>query len=272
MTPRPEIRIAITREVSRSIARCELTHHARSPIDVERARAEHAAYERALTDAGCRVERLPEAPDLPDAVFVEDTAVVLDRLAILTRPGAVSRRAEVDAVGRALAPHRPLVRLRAPATLDGGDVLVAGRCMFVGRSRRTNAAGLAQLREATADHVDRLIPVEVERCLHLKSAVTSVGDDLLLIDRAWVDPDPFRGFRLVEVDPSESGGGNALRIGDRVVYSEAYPRTRERLERAGVHVVAVPASELAKAEGGVTCCSVIVEHYRRGGGRSSGSR
>ena len=97
------MRIAITREVSPSIGRCELTHLARQPIDVDLARAQHRAYEVALAALGCEVHSLPAAPDLPDSVFVEDTAVVVDEVAIITRPGATSRRPEVPAVADALA-------------------------------------------------------------------------------------------------------------------------------------------------------------------------
>ena len=80
--------VAVTRAVSADFARCELTHLAREPIDVDRARRQHAAYEEALRELGCVVERLPELPGHPDCVFVEDTAVVLPHVAILCRPGA----------------------------------------------------------------------------------------------------------------------------------------------------------------------------------------
>ena len=142
--------IALTRGVSPSIVRCELTHLAREPIDVGLAREQHRAYEDALTRLGCSVQRVPGGADLPDGVFIEDTAVVLPELAIIARPGAVSRRPEVDAVAAALTPLRDLVRIEEPATLDGGDVLVVGTHVFVGRSSRTNDAGVEQLRHALA--------------------------------------------------------------------------------------------------------------------------
>ena len=133
--------IAITRPVSASLAHCELTHLAREPIDVPRARAQHAAYERLLGSLGASLVRVGPAPDLPDAVFIEDTAVVLDELAVVTRPGAASRRPETDAVASVLASYRPLRTMTAPATLDGGDVLRLGRTLYVGRSAaRANPA------------------------------------------------------------------------------------------------------------------------------------
>jgi dimethylargininase len=92
---------------------------------------------------GARVERVEAAPDLPDSVFIEDTAVVVDEIAVLMRPGASSRRPEVDAVAAALGRYRPLQSIVAPGTMDGGDVLRAGRRVFVGLSlgRTTTLCG-----------------------------------------------------------------------------------------------------------------------------------
>lgn len=250
---------ALTRAVSPSIARCELTHVGRVPIDLPRAEAQHAAYEDALRELGCRVVRVPGAPDLPDAVFVEDTAIVLDEVAILTRPGAASRRPETEAVAGVLAGCRPLRRIVEPGTLEGGDVLRAGRTLFVGRSSRTNADGLAQLREHAAGFGYRVVPVEVRQCLHLKSAVTLVAPDCYLVQPGWVARAPFEAGAVVEVDPREPFAANALLVGGAVIYPRAFPRTRERLEKAGVRVATVDVSELQKAEGAVTCCSVILE-------------
>ncbi|MBI3504301.1 MAG: dimethylargininase [Proteobacteria bacterium] len=258
MTPLPRP-VALTRAVSPSIVRCELTHLEREPIDVDRDRAQHADYEALLERLGCEVRRVPPLPEHPDAVFIEDTAVVLPALAIVTRPGAASRRAEVEAVAEALAPLRALARITAPGTLDGGDVLRTGRTLFVGRTGRTNDEGIAQLAAFATPHGFTVRPVEVTGCLHLKSAVTEVADGTLLLNPAWVHPSTFEGWRLIEVDPSEPMGANAVRAGGAIVYGEAYPRTRERLERAGLIVHTVDASEVAKAEGAVTCCSVLVE-------------
>lgn len=250
-------RIALTRDISPALRDCELTHLAREPIDVERARRQHDAYERALAGLGCAVRRLPAGPEMPDSVFIEDVAVVLDEVAVITRPGAESRRAETPAVANALAAYRPLLRIEAPGTLDGGDVLVADRTVFVGRSARTNDAGIEQLRGALADFGYAVRAVAVDGCLHLKTAVTCVGDGRLLINRDWIPAEAFAGWELIDVDPGEPFAANALRIGGRIVYPDAFPRTRARLEARGVDIVPVPADELAKAEGGVTCCSLV---------------
>ncbi len=250
--------IAITRAVSASINHCELTHAARTPIDVGRAREQHRAYESCLASLGCEIRQIPQDDRYPDAVFIEDTAIVLDELAILTRPGAESRRGEVDAVADVLREYRMLVRIDEPATLDGGDVLQIDRVLYVGHTPRTNSRGIDNLRELVEPHGYRVEAVTVDGCLHLKSAVTRVAADALLMNRDWVSAAQFKDWRIVDVDESEPAAANALRIGDSVVFPEELARTRRKLEAEGIDVRPVPASELALAEGGVTCCSLIL--------------
>ncbi|HET9984126.1 MAG TPA: N(G),N(G)-dimethylarginine dimethylaminohydrolase [Longimicrobiales bacterium] len=253
------MRIALTRAVSPEIARCELTHLDREPIDLARAAEQHAAYEHALWELGCEVRRVRPAPELPDAVFVEDAAVVLDEIAIITRPGAESRRPETAAVADALREYRPIRAIEAPGTLDGGDVLRIGRTLWVGASSRTNADGIAQLRELLRPFGYRVEGVAVEGALHLKTAATLVAPDLLLVNPAWLPATALDGMARVAVDPAEPFGANALLVGTRALYPAAFPRTLERLQRHGAAVLTVDASELAKAEGGVTCCCIVFE-------------
>jgi dimethylargininase len=249
--------VALTRAVGPRLAQCELTHVAREPIDVARAAAQHAAYEECLRGLGCDVRALPPAPDHPDAVFVEDTAVVLDEVAVLTRPGAPSRRGEVDSVAHALAAFRPLHYVGAPGTLDGGDVLVVGRAVFVGLSSRTNAEGAAELARVLEPQGYTVSTLAVSSCLHLKSAATAVAPGVVLVNPALVDAGAFRAFERIDVDPAEPLAANALSVGGPLVYAEAFPRTRERLQNRGLAVHTVDMSELAKAEAAVTCCSLV---------------
>jgi dimethylargininase len=253
------MRIAITRAVSPGIGKCQLTHVERAGIDVAVASAQHREYERCLSALGCKVRTLPADPDLPDSVFVEDAAVVLDEVAVIARPGAESRRAETGTVAGALRPHRALAAIGGPGTLDGGDVLVVGRTVYVGLSGRTNANGFEQFRGIVEPLGYAVSPVPVTGCLHLKSAVTRVAPDRLLINRRWIDPENFRGLSLLDVDPAEPFAANALLVGETVVFPAAFPRTRGAMERTGIRVTAVDVSEIAKAEGGVTCCSLIFE-------------
>lgn len=250
--------IAVTRDVSASLGDCELSYVSRSRIDVARAVAQHHDYRQALESLGCKVISLAAQDSLPDAVFVEDMAIVLDEIAVMTRSGAKSRRAESPSAAEALAPYRQtILSMSAPATLDGGDVMRVGRTLYVGQSERSNAAGIAQLGELVSDYGYEVKPVPISGCLHLKSAVTQVADRGLLLQPEWVDADAFAGFTIIEVDPSEAHAANALRIGDGLVYPANFPRTRERLRSAGIAVTSVDVSELQKAEGATTCCSLV---------------
>jgi dimethylargininase len=250
--------VAITREISPSITRCELTHFGRTPIDIAVARRQHAAYEQCLSRLGCAVVRLEAGDDLPDSVFIEDTAVVFDEVAVIARPGAESRRGETGAVAAALARYRSVVAIEEPGTLDGGDVLVVGKQVFVGLSGRTNREGVARFAEAVEPFGYSVHPVEVGACLHLKSAVTSLAENLLLVNPDWVDESRFAAFETIAVAKSEPGAANALTIGGEIVFPRGFPLTRDRLESRGLRVHTVDADELAKAEGAVTCCSLIL--------------
>jgi len=249
--------MALTREITSALCHCEITCIAREPINMQRARAEHRAYEQCLESLGCMVRRISAEPAQADSVFIEDCAVVLEELAIITRPGAESRRAETTGVEQALRDYRPIGRIEPPGTMDGGDVMRVGQRLFVGRSSRTNEAGIEQLRSMVQPFGYEVIAVSVHGCLHLKSAVCLIGDDLLLANRAWVDLTAFGTLRALEVHPSEPHAANALRVGDAVVHSAGYPRTAERMIERGLHVVPVIATEIAKAEGAVSCCSLL---------------
>jgi dimethylargininase len=250
--------IALTRAVSPRLADCQLTHLARQPLDVSAAEREHAAYESLLAGLGAQLRRLPAAPELPDAVFVEDTAVVLDDVAVVTRPGAASRRPETASTAAVLAAYRPLVAIEAPGTLDGGDVLAIGRRIYVGRSSRSSDAGIAQLGELLEPRGYEVVPVPFDGCLHLKSCVTRVAEGLVLHNPHWVDAGVFAGCRALTVDPAEPHAANALALGGVVIHPAHFPRTRARLEAEGLRVAPVAMAELAKAEAGVTCCSLIL--------------
>lgn len=249
--------IAITRDVSPSLGDCQLTHVARTPIDVARADAQHRAYQRTLASLGCRVLTLEAEPSMPDAVFVEDVALVFDEVAVMTRPGAESRRGEGASVAELLARYRTLRGIEAPGTIDGGDVLRVGRTVYVGESARSNAAGVTQLQALIGEFGYHVKPVPIRGCLHLKSAVTAVRDDTLLLQPAWIDAASFPGFSIIEVDPEEEHAANILRIGGTAVMPACFPRTAQRLRDAGIDVVTVDVSELQKAEGATTCCSLV---------------
>lgn len=250
---------AITREISPRFAECEITHIERTLIDVDVARAQHHAYVNALRELGCEVIELPAEPDLPDSVFVEDAAFVLPEVAVITRPGADSRKPETMSIIQALSPLVKLVHVREPGTVDGGDVLVLGKKIYVGLSTRSNQEAIDQLNEMLREHGYSVRGVVLRDCLHLKSAVSRVDDRTLLINSNWVDPSCFENFELIEVAPSEPHAANCLPIKDSIIFPTAFPKTRAKLAEKGYKIVAVDVSELAKAEGAVTCCSLIIE-------------
>jgi dimethylargininase len=253
------VKIAITRPVSPALDRCELSFVDRNPIDIGLAISQHRSYLNALIACGCAIRELAVESDLPDSVFVGDTAVVLDEVAVITRPGAESRRAEVQSMASMLGQYRELVRIAAPATLDGGDVLRIGRTLYVGESARSNAAAIEQLRNVLGRFGYRVQGVPLRGCLHLKTAVTLVAPGLLLANPEFVEAEVFDGMQSVAVDPSEPHAANALRVEEQVIYPQSCPRTAERLKARGLNIVTVDMSETEKAEGGVTCCSVIFE-------------
>ena len=253
------MRIAITRKVSPSIERCELTHLERETINVNFANEQHSRYEECLAELGCEVRSLPAEPDLPDSVFVEDTAIVVEELAVLTRPGAESRRPEISGIAKVLGDYRRLAYIVEPGTIDGGDVLILDHDVYIGQSGRTNEEGVRQVRAILAPMGYMVTAVPVKACLHLKSAVGRVAPDILLINRRWVNSTVFGHMKFIDVDPAESGAAGALLIGDTVVYPARFERTRERLSLEGIKTVVVNLSELAKAEAGVTCSSIVFE-------------
>lgn len=250
--------VAITREISPRFTECELTHIERTPIDLDLARAQHHAYVKLLQERGCSVVELPAEPDLPDSVFVEDTAFILPEVGVITRPGADSRKPETESIIPVLVPLIKLIRVREPATVDGGDVLVLGKRIYVGLSTRSNTEAINQLNEMLCDYGYSVKGVELHDCLHLKSAVTRVDDQTLLINKNWVDSRYFADFDLIEVDPSEPHAANCLSIRGLIIFPTAFPKTGTRLEDRGYNLATVDVSELAKAEGAVTCCSLII--------------
>jgi dimethylargininase len=251
--------VAITRSPGPELARCELTHLDRAPIDIPRALEQHRLYRAALRAAGATLIELAADPAHPDGVFVEDTAVVLKEIAVIARPKPHSRRGETLSVEEALRPFRPIARLPEDAFVEGGDVLCLGRTLFVGLSSRTGEAGVRALDAVVGPFGYRVVPVRVAGCLHLKSAVCALDRETVLVNRAWLDARALEGSRLVDLPPDEPGGANVLRLNGSVAVSTAFPRTLETVRALGYPVVPLDVSELHKAESGLTCMSLLFE-------------
>lgn len=249
--------VAVTRELTAAIGNCELTFLHRSAIDFAHAQQQHRDYQSALSSLGCEVVVVPAPPGLADSVFIEDTALVLDDIAVMLRPGVASRQPEVAGVAEVLQQYKPLKAIEPPGTIDGGDLLRVGNRIFAGLSTRSNQSGIQQLRDIVSDFGMTVETVETTKCLHLKSAVSEVAPGTLLINTDWISSSAFKDFELIPVDKEETHAANALRIGKNLIYPSSFPRTMDVLVNRGIDVVPVDLTELQKAEGAVTCCSLI---------------
>jgi dimethylargininase len=250
---------ALTRQVSPTFADCELTFLDRQPIDVRKAIEQHRAYEACLIELGANVISLSADPRFPDGVFIEDPAIVLDEVAVITRPGAESRRGETESIAQALAPFRELRYIQAPGALEGGDVVHVGKTLYVGLSQRTNREGISQLAALLEPFGYRVVAVEVNGCLHLKSGACWAGGDMILANRQWINASVFRDFRIVEVADDEPSAADVLPIGGKLLVPANFVHTSEILKGMGVNVRNIDVSELQKAEAGVTCMSLLFE-------------
>ena len=248
--------LAFVRGVSATFDRALCAVAPEPPIDVALARAQHAAYVDGLGWLGYRVATIAGDDAFPDGCFVEDTAVVADGAALVTRSAALERRGEAAGVAEALALHLRVHRMDAPATLDGGDVLLLGRQLFVGRSARTNDAGIARLADVFMPLGFEVVPVPVGRLLHLKCACSPLGEDRVLCAEGALPLRTFGAAQLISVPATEAYAANAVARADRVLVSAGHPRTRGALEAAGFSVRALDTTEVRKADGALTCLSL----------------
>jgi dimethylargininase len=248
---------ALTHVPSPNMGACQLTYVPRTPIDHGLALRQHEEYCRMLRECGVEVRTLDVNREHPDCAFIEDAAVVLDEAAILALPGTEARRAELAGIEPELRKYREVHRIEPPVTLEGGDVLRIGRTLLVGTSSRTNAAGISALETSAGRHGYAVRPVPVRECLHLKTACTALDDERLLVNPSWLDVSALRGFELVGVPEEEPWGANIVRIGETVCMAAAQVRTADLVRGLGFNVRTVDISEFAKAEGGVTCLSLL---------------
>jgi dimethylargininase len=253
----PKNLVALTHAPSPQMEGCELTFVERATIDFPRALQQHEAYCRLLRDCGAEVHLLSTNGDQPDCVFVEDTAVVLDEIAVVGSMGAKSRRPETEAIARELGKFREVERIELPGTLEGGDVLRVGRQLLVGVSSRTNDSGLRCFAEIVGRFGYEIIPVPVHNCLHLKTACTALPDQTLLVNPAWVGMEALRSYECICIPDREPWGANVALVNEIVCLSTEHKLTAEMISKRGFEVRTVDLSEFAKAEGGITCLSIL---------------
>ncbi len=226
-------------------------------IDFELALLQHTRYARILTDLGVDLIQLPAEPAFPDGCFVEDTCVMLPDLAVITRPGAPSRRGETVSIEREIARRKEVYRMSGDGTLDGGDILRLGRTYLIGLSERTDIRGAEELGRIAKEHGGDARFVEVPFGLHLKSAVTPLSPDAVLGLKAFLADPAFDGTKKITVPEEEAGAACVLTVNGTIIVADGFPETRRRIERAGFPVITCDISEFARADGGLTCLSVL---------------
>ena len=249
---------AITRAVSRNIDRCELTFRRRECVDYQKAIGQHEAYCHLLRRLGVEVLNLEASDALPDCCFVADTAIILDELAVIASMGASSRRGETSAVEKILSPHYQIRRIEPPATLDGGDVVRLGKELFVGCSSRTNAEGIEALTRIVHAFGYRVTPVMVMGSLHLTTGCSALDEESVLLNPCWIDDRPFARFRILRAPEEEPWAASTVRFGDAICVEAHSPRTLQMVAKhSGAHVEVVDISEFRKAEGSLSCLSIL---------------
>ena len=223
-------------------------------IDVALAKLQHEKYTDALELAGVEVIYMPPLEYFPDSVFVEDTAIFMkDCIAICYFKG-MARRGETECIQPLLVKYGKLEVLGPPVTIDGGDVLNTGKHLFIGQSKRTNEIAVGEMAKLTKQPV---VPVPVEKGLHLKTSATYIGRNIIVLDPASIDRSFFEQYEIIEVDEDEGYAANCLAFGENVLIAEGYPKLAAKLHDRGFKTIPVPMSEFAKANGGLSCLSLL---------------
>ena len=246
---------AWVRPPSKNFVHALSEHPQATSIHFQKAQQQHAAYCEALKTAGRVVEILDPLDDFPDSVFIEDNAVILEGRAVLCSMKETSRQGEVSFLADALQSRLPVLRLQAPVFIDGGDVLQTEDTLFVGQSQRTSTEALEALQSLTSKQV---VPVRVKKGLHLKTSVSALGKNLLVINPSHVETEPFREFEWIEADEEEAYAANCLTVGENVILPAGFPKLEQRIQEHGFSTLPVEMSEFQKADGGVTCLSLAL--------------
>ena len=246
---------AITRKPCKNFADGLTTSDMGKP-DYKLMLRQHVNYVDALKSLGLQVTELEALDDFPDAHFLEDTAVIVPEVAILTRPGALSRRGEEIFIEPILAKHKTVRKITEPGTLDGGDILVIDKNVFIGLSDRTNQEGANQLSEILFQYGYNSMLIKVEEGLHLKSDVNYIGNNTILITDKYYNHAEFENYIRICVDKNEAYAANSLLINDKVIIPKGFPATKQKLLKADFDLIEIDMSESQKMDGGLTCLSL----------------
>ena len=245
----------LTREPGPSFVRAISPHPEQHNIDPKRALTQHRAYTQALKNTGAALIVLAPVDDFPDGPFVEDTAIIFPDRAVICPMKETSRIGETESIRLKLAQHLPIKTLTSPAQLDGGDVLQTEHTIFVGLSRRSNEEGAKAL---SAHTKKTIITVPVLQGLHLKTSATYLGNNVIVLHSASVAAEAFKNFDCIEVNDGEQYAANCLAVGKTILIPAGYGRIAGEIMRRGFTVVELEMSEFEKADGGLTCLSLII--------------
>ena len=256
--------IAFVRSPGSTFSHAISPHPDKHSIDVDRACSQHERYVSALKETGIEVFQFPPLDECPDAPFVEDTTVVFDHVAVACPNKEKSRQGEGASIHTAIKKYRPVETLAASVTLDGGDVLNTEEKLFVGISRRTNRQAIDALAEFARKPV---VPIEVLRGLHLKTAATYLGNNVLALDSSSIDTTALTGFKWIETGEADCYAANCVTIGNTVLVARGFPKVADKIRAEGFKTIELDMSEFEKAGGGLSCLSIIFK--KSAGGKQS---
>lgn len=248
---------AIVRNIPNSFQQCITGFSGKFPIDVTLAQQQHEHYCHTLVDLGLKLVRIEADDYLPDCCFTEDTAIVTDGLGIISFPGTESRHAEIIEMEKALTTYKKIQHIAAPATIEGGDVLKIGKKLFIGHSARTNEEGIKQVAGLVNELGYEVIPVKIHNTLHLKTVCTYLGNNCIIYADGHFDENIFSEYDKIIVPVTESYCANTLAVNGKVLIPKGFPLTRSLIGNKGYSIIELDMSEIEKADGALTCLSVI---------------
>ena len=218
---------------------------------------QHEAYIEALKKCDVEIDILPADEKFPDSTFVEDTAVVTKDFAIVTNPGAPSRADEIIAMEPIIKKYfETIYTIKAPGTIDGGDVLQIDNHFYIGLSNRTNEQGAKQFGEIVSKHDYQYTIVTLKQLFHLKTGISYIGDETIVVTGELVDHPDFSTYKKIIVPKNEAYAANCIRVNDYVIVPKGYPKTKQAIENASFQTIAVDTSEFRKHDGGLSCLSL----------------
>lgn len=248
---------AIVRNVPNSYQQCVTSFHDTPLINVDIAKQQHQQYCKTLSQLGLKLIRIDADDALPDCCFTEDPAIVFGDLAIITYPGTPTRVAETVEMEKTLLQLKKIYHITPPATLEGGDVLKIGKNIFIGNSKRTNEEGIKQVAAIIEPKGYKVTPVKIWNTLHLKSVCTYLGNNCIILSEGYLDDEIFYAFDKIIVPKEEGYCANILEINGKVLIPKGFPKTKSLIEYKGFSVIELEMSEIEKAEGALTCLSII---------------